>query len=431
MFEPGFFPENLETAKVLQIFKSGNNKLLKNYCSVSILSSLSKILEKIIKTRLINFFEKHKVFYDSQYGFRKKHSIIHALINVTTLTYNAIQNKNCTALLLMDLRKAFDTVSHEILLLKLFHYGIRCPAHDLIKSYLFPRYQFVSVNGSKPSTQSITIGVPQGSILGPLLFLICVNDLHNAISCKPRLFADDTCLVISNPSTIDLELNCNSELNKLRNGCDANRLQINPDKSTYLHISHKLGDQALTLNLVYKNSKSACSNSSKYLEDILDNQLHFKFHMANGITKVSRAVGIINKRRYFFPSATLLLLYYALVHPYLLCGMILWGNTYSTYLDKICIITNFKTNSNARASANLLYRKLGILKDSDLNKFEIAKIMHQHSRQSFPSCFSAFFNNLNDTHNSHARATEKKNLHLSKFSTIRFQKSIQYQEVKI
>ena len=135
---------------------------------------------------------------------------------MTTLTYDAIQNKNYSALLLMDLRKAFDTVSHEILLQKLFHYGIRGPAYDLIKSYLSSRYQFVFINGSKSSTQPITIGVLQGFILGPLFFLIYVNDLHNATSCKPRLFADDTCLVISNPSTTDLELNCKSELNQLR-----------------------------------------------------------------------------------------------------------------------------------------------------------------------------------------------------------------------
>ena len=297
----------------------------------------------------------------------------------------------------MDLRKAFGTISHEMLLQKLFHYGVRYPAHDLIKSYLFSRCQLVSINGSKSSTQRITIGVPQGSILGPLFFLIYVNDLHNATSCKPPLFADDTCLVISNPSTTDLELNCNSELNQSCNWCDANRSQINPDKSTYLPISHKVRDQILTLNLVNKNSKLACSNSYNYLGVILDNQFHFKFHIANVITKVSKAVGIISKLCYFFPSATLLLLYYALVYPHLLFGLVLWGNIYSTYLDKIQPLQNkamrIITNSDARASANPLYRKLGILIVSALYKFEIAKIMYQHSKQSLLSCFSTFFNN--------------------------------------
>ena len=108
----------------------------------------------------------------------------------------------------MDLRKAFDTVSHEILLKKLSHYGIRGRAYDFIESYLNSRTQFVSINNRQSQTKSINIGVPQGSILGPLLFLIYINDLHNAVT-KPRLFADDTCLVLSNPSLTALETNCN------------------------------------------------------------------------------------------------------------------------------------------------------------------------------------------------------------------------------
>ena len=151
---------------------------------------------------------------------------------------------------------------------------------------------------------------------------------------------------------------------------------------------------------------------------------------------MSRAVGIISKLRYFFPLATLLLLYYSLVHPHLLFGLlVLWGNTYSTYLDKIQRLQNkaihIIINSNARASANPLYRKLGILKVSDLYKFEIAKIMCQHSKQSLPFCFTTFFNNLTDMHNRHTRATKKKHFYLSKFSTIRCQKSIQQQGVEI
>ena len=126
-----------------------------------------------------------------------------------------MQNNSYTALLLMDLRKAFDTVTHHILLHKLYHYGVRGPAHSLIESYLTSRKQFVSINNQQSCTKSINIGVPQGSILGPLLFLIYINDLSNAVSSCPRLFADDTCQVVSNPCLIELEKNCNTEMQNL------------------------------------------------------------------------------------------------------------------------------------------------------------------------------------------------------------------------
>ena len=120
---------------------------------------------------------------------------MHALLDVTSLSYDSIQDKY-SALLLMDFRKAFDTVSHNILLQKLYHYGVRGPANLLIESYLTERKQYVSINNCASSTNSVRIGVPQGSILGPLFYLIYVNDLCNATKCNPRLFADDTCLVV-------------------------------------------------------------------------------------------------------------------------------------------------------------------------------------------------------------------------------------------
>ena len=128
----------------------------------------------------MNFFVKHKVFYDSQYGFREKHSVIHALIEVINPIYDRIQDDLHTVILQMDLRKAFDTVSHPILLHKLHHYGIHGPAFSLLESYLSYHCQFVSMNNCHSSSKPITIGVPQGSILGPLLFLIYVTNLSNS-----------------------------------------------------------------------------------------------------------------------------------------------------------------------------------------------------------------------------------------------------------
>ena len=198
VFEIGFFPQIFKTAKVVPIFKAGDKHLVRNYHPNSLLSCLSKVLEKVNKNRFINLFEKHEIYFDFQYGFREKRGVMHALVDVSIPVYDAIEHNKFTALLLMDLRKAFDTVSHQILLQKLLHYGIRGPAYRLIESYFSNRQQFVSINNSASSLKYISIGVPQGSILGSLLFLIYINDLTNATFCQPRLLADDTRLALNN-----------------------------------------------------------------------------------------------------------------------------------------------------------------------------------------------------------------------------------------
>ena len=171
--------------------------------------------------------------------FQKNHSVVHALLDVTSDCYDSIQEKKYSALLLMDFRKAFDTVSHKILLKKLFHDGIRGRAHSSIESYLTECKQYVSISNCASSTNPIKIGVPQGSILGPLLYLVYVNNRCNAITCKPWLFDDDTCLILRNSSLSDLELNCNTELQNLNKWCIASKLQTNPQKSAAIIIPPK------------------------------------------------------------------------------------------------------------------------------------------------------------------------------------------------
>ena len=138
-FEKGIFPSTFKTAKVVPIFKTGNKNSVNNCRPISLLPSLSKVLEKLIKIRFVKFFDKYDILYDYRYGFREGHSVLHSLLDVTSFGYDSIQNKENIAMLLMDLRKAFDTVSRNKLLQKLYHYGIRGPAHKLIESYLTSR----------------------------------------------------------------------------------------------------------------------------------------------------------------------------------------------------------------------------------------------------------------------------------------------------
>ena len=194
----GQHPDVLKISKTIPIFKKGSRLLVSNYRPISLLSNLNKILEKIVHSRVYSFLEDLNCIYSLQFGFRKKHSTNHALTEITESIRQALDNKKIACGIFVDLQKAFDTVNHDILIAKLEHYGIRGLANQWFASYLKNRTQFVSILGFDSSVKPINHGVPQGSVLGPLLFLLYINDLHLAIkSSKVFHFADDTNL----PST--------------------------------------------------------------------------------------------------------------------------------------------------------------------------------------------------------------------------------------
>ena len=192
-FAIGIFPDKLKIAKFIPIFKKGVMTKTSNYRPISLLSTFSKIFEKLMQTRLQKFLETCDVLFCMQFGFRSGHSTEHALISLTESIKTTLDNKRLGCGIFIDLQKAFDTVNHEILLNKLEHYGIRDTVLAWFESYLTNRRQLVSINGYSSSMCSISCGVPQRSVLGPLLFLIYINDLPNVSSMLSFfLFADET-----------------------------------------------------------------------------------------------------------------------------------------------------------------------------------------------------------------------------------------------
>ena len=192
-FEKGIFPEAIKLARVIAIFKKGSTQDINNYRPISLLSIFDKIIEKLMYSRLYKFLDEHKILYDLQFGFRKNKSTIHSLIQITEQIKCSIEKGMYGCGVFIDLKKAFDTVNHSILLSKLEHYGIRENALHWFTSYLSNRKQYVYNNGYSSEVKTIKCGVPQGSVLGPLLFLLYINDLPN-VSNKMRFFliADDT-----------------------------------------------------------------------------------------------------------------------------------------------------------------------------------------------------------------------------------------------
>ena len=223
----GLVPDKLKIAKIATVFKKDDPHKFDNYRPISILPSISKLLEKCIYNRLYSFCLNNKILTDSQYGFRKNHSTAHALIELQDKILTAIHtNKFCIGIF-MDLSKAFDVVDHKILLSKLEHYGVRGLPLSWFKSYLSNRSQYVVYNNSSSDFCSITHGVPQGSILGPLLFLIYINDLiHSSNKFDYIMYADDTTLIYSQPYNHNLQNDINAELDKVTKRFKSNRLLI-------------------------------------------------------------------------------------------------------------------------------------------------------------------------------------------------------------
>ena len=259
---------------------------------------------------------------------------------VTTINDN-IYEKLFSGLLLIDLRKAFDTVCHQMLLIKMEHYGTRGVAYNLVNSYLHDRKQFVALNQTCSKTNKIQYGVPQGSSLGPLFFLIYINDLKTAVNCNPRLFADDTCLIVTAPSISLLQKKINNDLRRFHEWCCVNKLTINPFKTNALLYSStfKLTDD-LQINIQFADTPITITHSAKYLGLIIDSNLDYKQHINMLECKVGRAIGILYKLKNTFPQIILKQLYFTLIHPLLLYGIITWGSTFSTHLHRLQILQN-------------------------------------------------------------------------------------------
>ena len=237
----GIVPREMKVAKVVPIFKKGDPKLLTNYRPISLLISFSKILEKLIYVRTVKFLNSSKMFSNFQFGFREKHTTTHAILHFINKVSYAMDNHMHTLGIFLDYSKAFDRVDHKILLRKLSHYGVRGAALDWFRSYLADRQQFVSINGFDSELQNVSCGVPQGSLLGPLLFILYINDFqYSSDVLSFNLFADDSSIFFSHKDAQVLVQTVNSELRNITSWIHANKLSLNLTKTNYMIYSNSL-----------------------------------------------------------------------------------------------------------------------------------------------------------------------------------------------
>ena len=287
--ETGKFPNQLKIARVVPFYKGGDKKKATNYRPISLLSVLAKVLEGCIHDRLVSYFERKHLFSEAQFGFRKNKSTKTALIKFINNIQQTLDNGSKTAAIYLDLKKAFDTVDHKILLSKLNHYGIRGIILKWFKSYLSDRKQFIE-NDNEVSI--LKCGVPQGSKLGPLLFLIYVNDMPSVLQlCIPTLFADDTTICGSAPTYNELVRKINSDLHILSEWFKANKLTLNVGKSygcvfgtNHLGNDFRIDDQSIEI-----------CGTVKYLGVHIDSSLNWKPHLNFVTNKVSQTLGVLSK----------------------------------------------------------------------------------------------------------------------------------------
>ena len=224
----GVFPDKLKIARVTPIFKKGNNTAVTNYRPISVLPCFSKLLERKMYNRLYKFLLENNILYQKQFGFQNTHSTEHAILQLVNQITEAFSQGNYILGTFLDLSKAFDTVNHNILLEKLKANGIQSENLKLFRSYLSNRKQFILYVDFKPEMKIVKCDVPQGSILGPLLFLIFVNDLSNWTKVlDPVLFTDDTNLFCSDNNIRTLFETANQELSKINDWFLANKLSLN------------------------------------------------------------------------------------------------------------------------------------------------------------------------------------------------------------
>ncbi len=394
--EAGLFPDKLKVAKIIPIYKAGEVDIFTNYRPISILTSFSKIYERVMYNRLVEFTNKLEIYYCHQFGFRTNHSTNLALTHLINKIATAIDQKEIIASVFLDLSKAFDTLNHDILFSKLERYGIRGVALNWVKSYFNNRTQFVQYNKFSSARIATQCGVPQGSILGPLFFILYINDLPNASHLvKPLLFVDDTSICYASSDPIVLATVLNEALLNISTWMKANKLSVNIDKTNYI-IFQPTQKKSCTYEILLLLDDRLITQKKqiKFLGVLLDENLSWKPHINYVCKKVSKSIGVIYRARFNLSKSTKLSLYYTLIYPYLIYCNTIWSSTYVSNLKRLQVlqkrIVRLLTSSSFLAHTAPLFKKLKILDINGIDSFCTGIFMYSYHNKLLPPPFLTY-----------------------------------------
>ena len=426
----GIVPDAMKLAKVIPIFKrSGSDEIMKNYRPVSLLPVLSKVLERIVYNRLFHYFMKHKIFSASQYGFQPNLSTEHAILELQDRIVNIMNKKECCIGVFMDLSKAFDTLDHKILLDKLYHYGVRGIAHDWFRNYLKNRKQYVYINEISSERLSISCGVPQGSILGPLLFLIYVNDLASVSKhAITILFADDTNLIYNGTTYNNLKIIIEDDLSKISDWFRANKLALNESKTKLMIFHTQLNKPPDDFQIILNNVELERVDSTKFLGVLIQENLQWNTHINYICNKVSKATAILAKLKHYLPKYVLLLIYNSLCLSHIMYALSVWGGAPISAIGRLNKIhkkgIRHVCNAKYNAHTEPLFKRENILQLHDLFKLQCVKIMYKKIQKTLHSYHSSKLTTNFEITQKHTR--QKENININRQNNIGKINSINY-----
>ena len=397
--EKSVWPDNLKSAEVVPIHKAGSKSCISNYRPISLISNIAKIFEKILYNRLYSFLEKHQILSEHQYGFVKNKGTADALNYITHKIYQNLDKSKRIIATFLDLAKAFDTVNHDILLSKLERYGIRGKVLLLFKSYLSNRQQKVRIQNQTSEYKCVSCGVPQGTILEPVLFILYVNDLLRDMPEGSILsYADDTVIISSEDTWSMAQDRINQLLDQAAEWLALNKLSLNIQKTKFITFGNYRDSVPINVNINIQNQQITRTECYKYLGLIFDFNMKWDSHIKYLINRTKYLIFILAKLRKIMDTNTLMIIYYSFFHTVINYGIIAWGGACTTEIKIIQQIQN------------------KLLKIIAKNKFQVhntpLKVEQMFTLESL--CYH--YNNLKDAFLTIKRNTRKKSLQLPKMT---------------
>lgn len=430
-FKTGYIPQDYKIAKIIPIFKAGEMNKFDNYRPISILSAFSKLMEKIVVCQMMKYLNKYKILYEHQYGFREKRDTSQPIMQLLNKIYQGLNKENSeyTISIFIDLKKAFDTCDLEILLKKMDFYGFRGISQKWFCSYLKGRFQYVEINGVKSSLKGITHGVPQGSVLGPILFLIYINDLPNSLNLFSSLFADDT-IFTNSSNDLSILQNCtNDQLNKAEIWFQTNKLSLNVSKTKYMVFSSTNMNRLTEDFKIYIGGReverigSNCETKSfKFVGVYLDEFLTWEHHINHIINKISSSSFVLNQLKKIVPLHIRKTLYNSLVKSHIDYAIIAWGNSDCKGMKRLKTKNKqaIRNVANAKFNAHVdpILKELEVLDIEATYTYFVADFVKKLFLNKLPTSFNSMFEKMSSQRVFKLKCEKPKNKSLELFPKV-------------